>query len=525
MNRSFYQHPKTTPPRRGVAMMLVMVAVLVTGAMAVAYFGSRDNSIAISANIASSSNARIVAESGLDLAVAILETDTSWRTSHIDGVILQDHQLGDGLISITVIDAETELPPTESTFEVLLSVSSTVEGRTQITEATATIFPNEDEFDVDYSEFAIFAKEEISMVGISSVQNWSVSPNTADQHLRIGTLATNPMSIQMESRAQRQELELHIPKTASSMISSSSMRTSQFTDTLPFLAPPAPPTEFEPLDFNNEDSDFGSFDSWSNLFTSGHTNFRSSRLNHHTIQEGTYEVGELSLTSRQHIEINGDVVLIVKEDFTMNNSSITLLDNATLTLHIGGDVEIKTSYIGNTNRSSGSWMNPSRVQMYGHDNGDWEISGYSTIKAELYAPSSEIELGGISTVCGRIAGNNVLLRGAARVLYDPLLDHGGFADEDSILYNEDGTLLSELRQLTQLNPDLLNSIERSLSEYDTQGNRNNHKFYDWKSTPTDRPHEVVYMLLVYGVDARRWERLARQLNHTDHHTFAKVDEQ
>ena len=83
--------------------------------MAVAYFGSRDNSIAISANVASSSSARVVAESGLDLAVAILETNADWRTSHIDGVILQDYQLGEGTISITVIDTETELPPTEST--------------------------------------------------------------------------------------------------------------------------------------------------------------------------------------------------------------------------------------------------------------------------------------------------------------------------------------------------------------------------------------------------------------------------
>ena len=65
--------------RRGIALMLVMVAILVTGAMAVAYFGSRDNSIAISANIRSSSKARILAESGLDLAVAILETNADWR--------------------------------------------------------------------------------------------------------------------------------------------------------------------------------------------------------------------------------------------------------------------------------------------------------------------------------------------------------------------------------------------------------------------------------------------------------------
>ncbi|MDP6601968.1 MAG: hypothetical protein QGH76_06690, partial [Phycisphaerales bacterium] len=66
--------------RRGIAMMLVMVAILVTGGMALAYFGSRDNSIAIGVNVEAAARARVAAESGLDLAVAILETDSDWRT-------------------------------------------------------------------------------------------------------------------------------------------------------------------------------------------------------------------------------------------------------------------------------------------------------------------------------------------------------------------------------------------------------------------------------------------------------------
>ena len=74
----------TAKQRRGIALMLVMVAILVTGGMAIAYFGSRDNSIAISTNVEASTRARAVAESGLDLAIAILETDSNWRTDHVD---------------------------------------------------------------------------------------------------------------------------------------------------------------------------------------------------------------------------------------------------------------------------------------------------------------------------------------------------------------------------------------------------------------------------------------------------------
>jgi len=519
------QHSTSVPHRRGIALMLVMVAILVTGSMAIAYFGSRDNSITISANIASASKARIVAESGLDLAIAILETDAEWRTNHIEGIILQDHQIGDGTITITILDAETEQPPTESTLEVSISVSSTVEGRTQVTKASATIFPDDGELDVDYSEFAIFAEEEITMLGASSVQNWSASPNTLDQHVRIGTLATNPMSVQMQSVSQNTALQLHAPENASSMISSTLMSTSQFTDVPPFLTPPSPPIEYEPLYLEHEDSDIESLEDWANLFTSNHSNFHDRSQRIVTLQEGSYETEEFSLTSRQNVVVHGDVVLIVEDEFTMKNANITLSKNATLTLHIGGDVKIASSYIGNENQSTQSWMNPSLIKLYGQDDADWHISGTSTIKGELYAPSCEIELSGNSTVCGRIAGKEVMLRGASRVLYDPSLDNGGFADEDSPIYDDDGSIRSELKQLTQLNPALLDSLVQTLLEYDSHSPRSFHS--DWRSTPTVRHHEVIYMLLVYGVDARSWESLSRETsdrNYSKHATVVRVDE-
>ena len=84
-----------TYKRRGVALMLVMITVLITGGMAIAYFGSRDNSILISQNIQKSTKARMTAESGVALAIAILETDFDWRTKHIEGVILDDFAFGD----------------------------------------------------------------------------------------------------------------------------------------------------------------------------------------------------------------------------------------------------------------------------------------------------------------------------------------------------------------------------------------------------------------------------------------------
>ena len=117
--------------RRGIALMLVMVAILVTGTMSIAYFGSTDNSVAIGTNIESAARARAVAESGLEVAIAILETDTQWQTEHIDGVLVSELQIGEGIISISIVDANTELPPTEETSEVEITITSTVNQVTQ----------------------------------------------------------------------------------------------------------------------------------------------------------------------------------------------------------------------------------------------------------------------------------------------------------------------------------------------------------------------------------------------------------
>ncbi len=510
--------------RRGIALMLVMVAVLITGGMAVAYFGSRDNSIAISKNITSSANARTVAESGLDIAVAILETNSDWRIQHIDGRILENYAIGQGTVSVSIIDTDTELPPTESTLNVRITVESTVDGRTQRTEANATIIPDEEAFDVDFSEFAVFAENRISMSGSSTIQNWSAAPETSNQNVHIGTLSTSPMSVRFDSSRSRGNLELHTPEHASSMVASKSIATNHFSDSLPFLDSPPPPIDSRSLMLSQKMNKAFDASDWVDRFVTNRSTYTFTRSpSAIVVDEGSYEMHELSLTPNLGLEIHGDVVISIEDDFSMSHSEIILVGDSTLTVHFGGDVDITSSYIGNETRSTRSWMDPTRVQLFGHENDDWNISGSSTLKGEIYAPSGDITLSGSTTLCGRIAGEEVTLRGSSSVLYDPSLDNGGFADSDGMLYEENGDLVSEVRQLTELSPTLLDSIEHAISSTDTDDYNLNSYNSRWQSEPTPRPHEVIYVLLVYGVDTERWEDLARRARRDGNSTFAWAD--
>ena len=500
--------------RRGIALMLVMVAILVTGTMSIAYFGSTDNSVAIGTNIESAARARAVAESGLEVAIAILETDTQWQTEHIDGVLVSELQIGEGIISISIVDANTELPPTEETSEVEITITSTVNQVTQKTQAFATIIPNEEEYDFDFSEFAIFTTSSIEIDDFASVQLWQSSPLSLQSNpLRIGTLATGPLSIEINSPIQYSPLELHTPSNASSMISSASVDRHNFAGEPTLPAPPTAPLSGSLLSLSSPQTEnnasHSGFSDWIQNFAFGNRRNHKTTNNITLIQAGTYDIETLHLNVENTIEIQGDVTVNVQEDFSLLGTKIVLADNATLTMHIGGDVNISSSYIGNENQSHQSWMDPSKVQLFGHGINDWEIDGITTIKAEIYAPQCEVSFEGISTLCGRIAADEVSMEDASRLLYDPTLDNGGYADHSSPLYDDNGQLFSEIENMTELNANLINSIIASISsdqEYSSAATHGSH----WRDEPTARPNDVIFILMMFAADTHRWEELVRQ---------------
>ena len=280
--------------------------------------------------------------------------------------------------------------------------------------------------------------------------------------------------------------------------------------------PPPPPSDNKSFDDEEEEDDeeenhypknrHGNSSHWAQSFANGLSNAFQSHTNRIDVQSGTYEIDSLSLGANRPITINGDVTLSIADSLTLNAASIILSENATLTIHVGGDVHIESSYIGNENQSINSWSDPSRVQLFGQEDSDWKISGISTIKGEIYAPQSDIELKGVTTLCGRIAGDEVTLRGASRLLYDETLDHGGFADSSSVLYDDEGELLSEVAQITQLDPILIDSLAQALTASESNAYQ---RYQDWWEEPTNRPNEVIYAFVVYGVDAHQWENLAR----------------
>lgn len=86
--------------RRGVVLVFVLVAVLMAATLASTFLGGQSTSIGIARNVDNQARARFVAESGLELAIAHVRSNSSWRTDQSHGTWVTDEAFGQGTFTI-----------------------------------------------------------------------------------------------------------------------------------------------------------------------------------------------------------------------------------------------------------------------------------------------------------------------------------------------------------------------------------------------------------------------------------------
>jgi hypothetical protein len=187
-------HRAGTFMRRGAALMLTVFAMLVVGTATLAFAASRHTSFLVSRNAAGSMRARELADSGLELAKAILRSDqTGWRTNHSGGRLLSDHALDGGTVTVSLVDIRKR----ESGASAAMSVpdASTTEIEVQVTAARDgskwSSLSHMSIPQVVKGQYAIFANKLLWMYGTSNqVGRWGRAPKSAEQRrVNLGTQA------------------------------------------------------------------------------------------------------------------------------------------------------------------------------------------------------------------------------------------------------------------------------------------------------------------------------------------------
>ncbi|MCH8342672.1 MAG: hypothetical protein IH983_01650 [Planctomycetes bacterium] len=525
--------------RRGLAMLLVLVGLMTGTILATAYLASRDNSAAIGENIAAAARARWGAASALELGIAIMQTQTDWRTSHINGKLLDDYPfLAGATVDLDIIDLQTTLPPTAESEDIQLTATATVDGlqQTAIAIAHVSAAPG-DTVSVDLSEFALFASERIRLQDMATVTRWPTAPlSHLGRRIAFGTQGTSASTVEIYGGATAIDTTLyHGPGTSQALVTINNdtiIERVSLQDQLPLPAPPTPSalppdgvTTYPDLIINTATT----------IAANERRNFIEilSSAGIATLQGDIVVVAEqdLDLLPGSMMIIDGNVELDVFGDLTMDYAAIELKPNATLTIYVRDDVDLNYSYIGDERvddlrDSSGyaSWMDPQRIRFFtrplppeGDDDGtlsqDWTLGYNSIIKGSLYSAHARIRIETDSAIYGRVAAKRLLIKDNGALFYDHTLDSGlGYTNPDSDLYDVNEHIKSEYMTLTSLDDaDLLAAsaatgtvIYSSGKTYGTAPAKE--IIVAAPGEPTPRPVPVEYQIVSFGTDMRDWEK-------------------
>ena len=116
--------------RRGVALLLVLIAVTMCVILTVGFLAAHSTTTVIADNVNNHARARAIAESAMALTIREVQTNTTWRTDYSHGTWATDQQLMGGTYTITgedgqdanengTVDGDADLSDDETEFVTL----------------------------------------------------------------------------------------------------------------------------------------------------------------------------------------------------------------------------------------------------------------------------------------------------------------------------------------------------------------------------------------------------------------------
>lgn len=466
-------HRRSThrPARRGVAMLLVIVSLAMATILTTAYLASRDNSTAIGENVTSAATARWAAESALELATAVLETDSDWRTMHTNGMLFEYAPLAGALTSVELTDLETNLPPTDKTEQVFIRATAISGLITKVATAKAVVRTKEAEktAQVDFSDFAMFAVNSAKMAEDAMLAPWATSPAASyAQRLNIGTRGTAMGTLNLQDNSRMLDTTVfHGPGVSVSYWQSSKEQYVEevaLPEHLPAPSPPStgvsPPSGGLILDLLLP---------LTNLISSTKRYGNVTLSNAGTVLRlsgNTTLIAERNVTMSDNtgVQVQGPSKIVIFGDLIMRkNTYIELNPGATLDLFVFGTVTMDDAYIGGagadrSNRpvdGTASWIDPHRIRIYTIpkvNSGDavntptWWMVNKTVVKGNIYVPNAQIVMRNSASIYGRVSASTIEMRESTRVYYDQSLNRGmGFSNLKAPMYESDKTFKSAFK--------------------------------------------------------------------------------
>jgi hypothetical protein len=462
----------------------------------------------------------------LELAVAIMQTETSWRTSHVQGVLLESYPIGQGTVSIELLDVATNLPPIEGADTIRITVRATVEDFTQTIEAIASVRALADPDGTDLSGFAVWVRHGMRLQGHASIRRWNDAPMAhLGRRIFIGTTADSSRSIDIGPGALVVDATLvHDAQAPHGLVRNEGALTLRSREATAQFGPEDLARGLPALTGNTADT--GRFNprtgDWSDHPAVVHL---TSGSTFDLPAESTMAVNELELEHGTTLIIHGDTTLAVHGNLLLDQAAIVLAPGARLALQIGGDITIRNSYVGDLGGNvvdddgSPTWFDANAIQITGVGDSAtrWSIQGQSLIKGVIDAPMATVLLRDTAILAGRVVADRLNLRHGASVRYDHALDTGLGATKLMASHTESSQDRVRRRLGRHLDR-LAQRLGHAMSAFDahstvgTQTPANTGGFNlaaddAWHANPSLRDIPVSIRLLQHGGDTRQWESL------------------
>ncbi len=448
---------------RGVAMLMVVVALTVTAVLTGALLGSREHSPVIGSNAGKLAKAKWSAESAANATVAAMGSIEDMMANLSDpSVALDGLEMGGAQVRVYLTNLEGD-PPDADDRELILWAYAEVDGMVREVKKRLSVRPAVDPagaVDLGLHEFAIFAADRLSMHERSRVRFWPLSPEGRSKYpSKLGVGFSSDADLSVHDGADLSQTAWYADADAGSGLVSamSSLPGASFWQ-IPLDVPAiaeAPVPALSGLVGGTDDRDYGLGDdiglppgSYGDATVGMGATVRLVAG-----AGGRYGFQSLVVDGGTVI-VSGQAEVIVEDVAISSGGSVCLADDAaTLTLHLVDDMQMDGGsfgvYVADAGRAPSDlehYVDPRRVRLYtpgpahgGTGDQTIQLDDNSAVVACVHAPDATVAVQNGAAILGRVTASYVALNDGGEVRYCPALDpRVGFTMAEGPLYDQSG---------------------------------------------------------------------------------------
>lgn len=448
--------------RRGVAMLLVLIAMVVTVVLTGAAIVSRETSPTIGQNSTALAASAWSAESAANYAVGAIAQGFDWEGAlNGSGDLIHGMVIGGAAVEVSLTDLGGNVPDSEDR-DLIMTAVATIDGvSTTVRRMLSLGDPADplDAIDPRLGEFAVLGTQELVIEPGARVGVWPLSPEAgARPQAKLGTTFAAASNLDVCVDDALGPVEMYVDALGSAGLLSEVEGTAyDFAWQMPVEVPVL--TESVPGSVVAAMASGGNLEPAPGAVVVGTNNRNYGEIlisNGSTVKfDGSIptaiQCDRLELDDGE-LRVFGEVSIYVRDRVRLENgSSISLQDETSrlrlyvcgeLTLDTGSQIGVMASDIGVAAGAIGTWVSPERALICevgvgegGSGSGSFVISNGSTVLGSVIAPHAQVTVSGASTVLGRLTGGRVRVGSGATVLYCPTLDNRlGFTNADGPLY-------------------------------------------------------------------------------------------